>query len=105
MNDVWHPEGEVSGWHVETLIPQPKPTATLRDFYAMRAPRPWSWFKPVMPTPRPEPFAYKGAARTSEEIANQARAMADWDLEYIKQQDLQWPYFYADSMLAERGKP
>jgi hypothetical protein len=73
------------------------------DYFAAHAPdHPQPWFQPVMPTPEPDVFAYKGAARTKEEIAQREAEALTWRLERDKQRWVQWPYAWAQQMIAQR---
>ena len=76
---------------------------SLRDYFAAHAPwPPQRWFKPSMPTERPEPMTYRGGARTREELDANGTAIQAWDEELAKQMYVQWPYAYADAVLKAR---
>lgn len=72
---------------------------SLRDFFAAHAPMEPTWdFQPAMPSPRPEvkhPISRDGYA------ANHAEIEA-WDEERARQRMMQWPYAWADAVLAAR---
>lgn len=75
---------------------------TVRDYFAMRAPSiPFAWFEPVMPYPKPE---FSGTRDSSGGFVetNEVEISA-WKLEHYKQQCIQWPYAWADLMLAARS--
>ena len=75
------------------------PAFPLRDFLAAHAPMEPTWdFQPAMPSPRPEakhPISRDGYA------ANHAEIEA-WDEELARQRMKQWPYAWADAVLAAR---
>lgn len=106
------------------------PGMTLRDYFAAKAPaEPQQWFKPAMPHPHPsapaipdfteaereEYRAYNGDALEIEQIESPRLAgylrsrifhnkqSRDWNEDYEKQRFVQWPYAWADAMLAARG--
>ncbi len=73
---------------------------TLRDWFAGQAPDRVKYDFPVrMDMPRPEPIetGIDGYPANSEEISA-------WDEEHDRQRAIQWPYVWADAMLAERDK-
>lgn len=96
---------------------------TKRDYFAAHAPAtPWPHYKPKMP-----PFPNLGLCKANEDSSmpghcwqNETDAVravgedgftregvkerAEWKEENARQYWLQWPYFYADAMLAERSK-
>lgn len=76
----------------------------LRDYFAAHAPSiPFAWFEPVMNSKEPE---FAGVRNTSGEFVSTNRDEIDaWKLEHYKQQCIQWPYAWADLMLAARVKP
>lgn len=78
---------------------------SLRDYFAAHAPkRVWNHFHPDMP-PRPEPEwgDTKPDDRWDASPFNW-REIDAWKTERARQVELQWPYFYADAMLAERRR-
>lgn len=90
---------------------------TLRDYFAAVAPEASSWFKPAMPNDRPKcnwvadegGKVYGSAYEAEKECGDchhdaNAEAAREWDDEYNKQREIQWPYVWADFMLAERSK-
>lgn len=75
-----------------------------RMYLAAHAPaEPQPWFTPSMP-PKPEEFAYRGAARSSIEIKEQAERNAEWLREERKQRYMQWPCAWADALLSALAK-
>jgi hypothetical protein len=110
------------------------PGMTLRDYFIAHAPAvPWSWFKPVMPDEPKQPkpfndpswefttqealqaegwrkdpcFDLKGSPRLdsfAQQWNSYRQAMANWESLRIHQTSIQWPAFWADHMLAQRGK-
>lgn len=89
-------------WHEKRQRSLSAEQKSLRDYFAAHAPGPpQPWFIPVMETKRPEssgPLSPSGYAPNYEEIEA-------WDAEFRKQRYIQWPYAWADAMLAEREKP
>lgn len=80
---------------------------SLRDYFAAHAPTErWRHYWPTPSTPRPDPdwAGIPESARQYEASPNNWKELAAWDTEDARQYDLQWPYFYADAMLAERSK-
>lgn len=76
---------------------------TLLDYFVAHAPTQQLWhFNVEMPTPRPEPMHYRGAARTDDEIVARMEEIERWDTEKRKRQAIQWPWVYAEAMLDER---
>ncbi len=73
---------------------------SLRDQFAIHAPKePWPWFTPNVPEP-PKPrkdihgdptWEYKCDCISYDELKKKERI-------------LQWPYFYADEMMRQRGE-
>ena len=84
----------------------PNSRLTVRDYFAVRAPRkPWADYEPTMPSQIPEPD-WGGISLEQQwdvDPVNWAER-AEWKVEYRRQYVRQWPYFYADAMLAERAK-
>jgi hypothetical protein len=79
---------------------------SLRDYFAAHAPvEPWSFFQPEM-SPRPVTQWHEGhpTEQCFECIPENWQAQADWDKERTRQRVIQWPWFYADVMLAERAR-
>jgi len=87
---------------------------TLRDYFIAHAPtEPWDWFEPVMP-PAPKPTPQKnfyGDCRHlpeylqyQQDIANARDEIGKWDKEKERQRMIQWPIFWADTMLEAREK-
>lgn len=79
---------------------------SLRDYFAAHAPKQkWDHFKPVMLTPKPEPD-WGGIPEDQrwDESPNNFEEMANWRAEERRQYEIQWPYFYADAMIAERER-
>jgi hypothetical protein len=101
---------------------------TLRQYYIAHAPtEPWSWFKPLMllKPGYPECISNDGNEPSEEEYKTIAdwksdphwdldlpnfskwlnaldvyyKASREWEAEYQKQRDLQWPIFWADAMI------
>lgn len=86
------------------------PGMTLRDYFATHAPSDaQSWFEPkIQPRPSPE---YDHDHPNERRCHNgfdcppvNAEALHAYDDERRKQYELQWPYAWADAMLAERSK-
>lgn len=91
---------------------------TLRDYFAAKAPaQPWPFYQPTMP-PRPTlgvAVSDDGQRKYLTAIDAERKegdcwswsnrnAVDEWDAENKRQYYIQWPYFYADAMLAERMK-
>lgn len=89
---------------------------TLRDYFAAHAPaEPQPWFTPVMPPmPKPDP-AWKlcgvccgGGECLGWTPCDKAKIVAfnaadnEWQSDQIKQRYVQWPYAWADALLAVR---
>ena len=69
---------------------------TLRDYFAAHAPpHPWHHFKAVLDVPEPD------FDPDSSEIMEAWSAWSDYR---SKERELQWPWYYADAMLAQREK-
>lgn len=102
---------------------------SLRDYFAAHAPAaPWPWFEPTMPSPPSQPAwadlpdgplreeARKLAieelvdAETPEGeawLARQRQAWFErqsWESDRVRQRLIQWPYAWADAMLAQRAR-
>lgn len=78
---------------------------SLRDYFAAHAPRRmWAQFEPYMPT-RPEPD-WTGIPEEAQFDAspNNWQEIEAWKKEQKRQYERQWPWFYADAMLRERGR-
>jgi len=79
---------------------------SLRDYFAAHAPRraQW-WFEPTMP-PRPESMYDHDhpSAQCFECCAVNYVEVEAWQTERRRQFLIQWPYAWADVMLAERVK-
>lgn len=90
---------------------------TLRDYFAAHAPAtPWPFYAPVMPEQPDlgppvgedgtEYADWKEAERETADCwsyKNQS-AFDQWKVERLRQHWIQWPWFYADAMLAERDR-
>ena len=79
---------------------------TLRDYFAAHAPKSRaSWFEPTM-LPKPEPiYDHEHPSEQCFECSEvNWQERLDWKIERARQYELQWPYAYADAMLAERAK-
>jgi hypothetical protein len=82
----------------------------LRDYFAAHAPRrPQAWFTPVMDADRPAPIhpcTGSATCNCTYEICwvDNLDVLNAWDNEYGKRLLIQWPYAWADAMLAERAK-
>jgi hypothetical protein len=83
---------------------------SLRDYFAAHAPRDWpEWYQPTMP-PRPaiewgHDHPHEPRCRSSYDcIAINLDELEAYDRERRRQFSLQWPYAWADAMLAERAK-
>jgi hypothetical protein len=79
---------------------------TLRDYFAAHAPRKRaSWFTPTMP-PKPEAIwdhehpTEVCYLRDCQPVNFQERF--EWTVERQRQYELQWPYAWADAMIAQR---
>lgn len=119
----------VPGLHIpDVRSVMPKEGMTLRDYLAAHAPaEPQPWFEPAMPprpTVPPMPAFDEEERRdldrlgdwiedyeVSERVLEYARqrgaaikAQEAWDLEKRRQRYIQWPWAWADAMLAEREK-
>ena len=73
---------------------------TVREYFAAHAPAPPDWFAPVVPK-QPEPIygvsdAPGGRLQTLESVKQQQA----WDRNYLMQQVAQWPWAWADAVLA-----
>lgn len=81
---------------------------TLRDYFAAHAPGliP-DWFEPTV-TAKPEPIYHEGHSTEKDScfecLPENWRERDRWTAEYQKQTFIQWPYAWADLMLAEREK-
>ena len=74
---------------------------TLRDWFAGHAPVSPLWnFTPMMPTPRPLPLPILDGYDLPAN-SDQLRA---WDKESDRQAAIQWPWAWADAILAARSK-
>lgn len=108
---------------------------SLRDYFAAHAPvEPQTWFVPLMPEPCPKEPSWSeltdpeekrmlreyGHEWLDDEEARakhpklaefsgrvQAARLAGgrWKAEFERQRLIQWPYAWADAMIAERGRP
>jgi hypothetical protein len=84
---------------------------TIRDYFAAHAPRrPYVWFEPKM-RPRPKPHYdhdHPNERKYEERLIGctpvNELELAEYDDERHRQILLQWPYFYADAIIAERAK-
>jgi hypothetical protein len=79
---------------------QPEAGLSIRDYFAANCPTEPQWdFDVKMPSPRPKPEfpcpGRGGHALNDDEV----RA---WDVERAKQRFIQWPWVWADAMLAQR---
>ena len=73
---------------------------TLLDYFATRAPTNQTFaFETAMPTPCPESQWVEGQPKPIN-----AFAIAEWEHEYIRQTMIQWPWVWAEAMLAERER-
>ena len=62
---------------------------SLRDYFAANAPaEPWYYYKPVFDEPKPEDVV----------------DLVMWNKRYQDEYDQQWPWYYADVMIARREK-
>lgn len=87
---------------------------TLRDYFAMHSPvKPERWFEPKMATPKPDlewdhDHSKCGSENSTQMpwdcIPSNKDARDAWDAERDKQRLVQWPFAWADVMLAERSK-
>lgn len=80
---------------------------TLREYFAAHAPaEPQPWFMPVMATPRPAyPGEYSTALPIQQIVDHQTtvvRAQDEWDLARSVARYAQWPWAWADAVLAAR---
>lgn len=93
------PSGESYQGHL------PHDGMTLRDYFAAHAPsNPPAWFEPVMESPEPA-FNSVRDEETLEFITTNEDEIQAWKVERYKQQAIQWPYAWADLILAARVKP
>lgn len=78
---------------------------TLRDYFAAHAPAsPQPWFRPEMP-PQPERiYPHKKCMNACCKLPMNASEREAWVLEKERQLYIQWPYAWADAMLAERDR-
>jgi hypothetical protein len=75
---------------------------SLRDYLAAHAPaEPASWFTPVGP-PRPDPEWPEGFGPPDGPPLNQPELDA-WDEVHARDFTAQWPWAWADAVLATRG--
>lgn len=75
------------------------------DQFAVHAPPVPDWFEPEMPEPRPE-SRYSETERDfdrSPKLVNAAEVYA-WDLEFVRQKLIQWPYAWAGMQLKEHER-
>jgi len=76
---------------------------SLRDYFAAHAPAEQEWsFEPTMPTKRPTPHLEEN--NSGDRVCVNQQEVDAWDRERRKQVAIQWPWVWADAMLAERGK-
>lgn len=72
----------------------------MRDYFAAHAPRhPWESYEPVFAEPEP---IQDGELLGSLEAWREA--WSAWRSRYVEAYDKQWPWYYADAMLAERER-
>lgn len=94
-----HPDSLNEGHYME----EAQTGMTLRDYFATHAPAQPTWnFEPVMNTPRPVPQMVEGD-HDSAECVNKDE-IESWNNERNKQWSIQWPWVWADAMLAQSGK-
>lgn len=68
----------------------------LRDYFAAHAPRyPWHHFEAVLDIPEPH---------FDPDSKESMRSWDAWNEYRSKERALQWPWYYADAMLAQREK-
>lgn len=85
---------------------------TLLYLIAHAPSEPWAWFKPTMPTEKPKPRWVDEDGKTyatwhqAEKAVGEDgfcdkndQAAREWDSEYARQRDIQWPKFWADTMI------
>lgn len=92
---------------------------TKREYFAAHAPvEPQPWFRPVMLRLKPDATVWVGESGnkyTSYYAAKQAegeehvtlfnaKEIEAWEIEYVKQKYVQWPFAWADAMLDEEDK-
>jgi hypothetical protein len=84
---------------------------SLRDYFAAHAPTEYpNWYAPTL-SPRPAPLFdhdhpnERQCQREFDCRAVNADELSAYDDERRRQYELQWPYAYADAMIAERKKP
>lgn len=80
---------------------------SIREYFAAHAPRmPQPWFRPVMPA-RPKRHVYNGLLDDSENARLHAEAIVaaeQWDRARDIAAYAQWPWAWADAVLAARGR-
>ena len=75
----------------------------LSDWFAGQAPDEPTWhFEPVMSEPRPTP---QMEGQIEDRICVNAQEVREWEDERDCQRAKQWPYAWANEMLAQRSKP
>ncbi|MBV1814487.1 hypothetical protein KTT58_17215 [Pseudomonas viridiflava] len=76
---------------------------SLRDYFAANAPSiPFAWFAPNMDSAEPELVGTQDL-ETGEMRNSNHREIQAWVAERYKQACIQWPYAWADLMLAARN--
>lgn len=107
-HEQWNEWSELKG----NYIPRtgPRGGMSLRDYFAAHASRtPQHWFRPVMPTPPPVKQRHEGHGELRG-CVDDICPILNWDevnaynAERERQTFLQWPYAWADAMIAERAK-
>lgn len=87
---------------------------TLRDYFIAHAPvEPWDWFEPIM-SPMPEsipvPHFYGVCSQDpvyikyTKDMTNHRIEMKRWEKEKGRQRFIQWPAFWADTMMEARNR-
>jgi hypothetical protein len=79
---------------------------TLREYFAAHAPKtPQAWFSPVMATPRPEETWDHEHDKCDycERLPVNWKERNAWSAEREKQRLIQWPWAWADAVLAAGG--
>lgn len=88
------------------LAPGEEAGMTLRDYFAAHAPaEPQHWFRPVV-SERPRAIYHEGhgGEHCWDCSPENYRELEEYDAERRKLALVQWPYAWADAMLAERAK-
>jgi hypothetical protein len=100
--DMTQPDGGPAFPTRDGVFNGPVGGMSLRDYFAAHAPAECLWcFDVKMPTPRPKPD-YGDDPDNKPECAFNFMEVAAWDNERRRKTRTQWPWVWADAMIAER---